>query len=205
MLELDHIAVSGASLDEARAYVEEALGVPMQMGGAHAVFGTHNALLALEGGLYLEAIAIDPNAPRPERARWFDLDRFAGRARLSNWICRSADLPAALAEIDAPLGAPVDLVRGQYQWQMAVPESGILPFDNCAPALLSWQSETQPAAALTPRGVRLTRLTVVHPQAQELKQVLGHRLSDNRIVFETGPAKIWAEFDTPHGVRSLSK
>ncbi len=83
---LDHIAVSGTTLPEAVAAVEEALGVRMQPGGEHAVFHTHNALLGLADGLYLEAIAINPDAPVPERPRWFDLDRFAGPARLTNWI-----------------------------------------------------------------------------------------------------------------------
>jgi len=42
------------------------LGVPFQPGGRHDVFGTHNALLGLADGLYIEAIAIaiDPDAPQ---------------------------------------------------------------------------------------------------------------------------------------------
>ena len=92
MLELDHLAVSGATLEAARAAVEDALGVPMQPGGEHDVFHTHNTLLGLEDGLYLEAIAINPAAPTPDRPRWFDLDRFEGSARLSNWICRTDDI-----------------------------------------------------------------------------------------------------------------
>ena len=76
MLQLDHLAVAARDLDEGRAVVEAALGVTLQRGGRHARFGTHNLLLGLEDGLYLEVIAIDPDAPGPDEARWFDLDRF---------------------------------------------------------------------------------------------------------------------------------
>lgn len=203
MLAFDHIAVSGESLAAATAHVEEALGVALQPGGAHAVFHTHNTLLGLEDGLYLEAIAADPEAPRPDRPRWFDLDRFTGPPRLTNWICRAPDLDAALAGLAMDLGAPVDLQRGDLRWRMAVPASGILPFDNCAPALIQWQTEAHPATRLAPAGVRLRRLTVIHPQARALESALAAVLRDARIVFETGPAALAAQFDTPHGPRSL--
>ena len=48
---LDHLAVSGDTLEAAQNYVEEALGVSMQMGGEHAVFYTHNKLMGLADGL----------------------------------------------------------------------------------------------------------------------------------------------------------
>ena len=57
---------------------------------------THNRLLGL-GDLYLEVIAADPSAPRPAWPRWFDLDRFTGAPRLTNWICACDDLEAAVA------------------------------------------------------------------------------------------------------------
>lgn len=203
MLELDHIAISGETLEEAQRFVEEALGVPLQPGGEHAVFHTHNALLGLEDGLYLEAIAINPDAPTPDRPRWFDLDRFEGAPRLTNWICRAPDLSDILEEIDLDLGEPVDLERGDLRWQMAVPRDGILPFDNCAPAIIAWKTRTHPASRLTPRGVRLRHLMVIHPQSGLLSEHLAPHLSDNRIVFETGSPGLRASFDTPQGVRDI--
>ena len=93
---LDHLAVSGETRDAARAHIEEALGFPMQTGGEHEKFATHNHLMGLEDGLYLEAISIDPNVPNPDRARWFNLDNFSGTPRLTNWICAVPDMAAAL-------------------------------------------------------------------------------------------------------------
>ena len=137
-MKFDHIAVAAETLAKATSHAEASLGVALQPGGEHAVFHTHNTLLGLEDGLYLEAIAINPDAPRPERPRWFDLDRFFGPARLTNWICACDDLDATLAALPEGFGEPVALQRGDLRWRMAVPQSGILPFDNCAPALIEW-------------------------------------------------------------------
>lgn len=204
MIAFDHIAIAGVTLTEAQTHVEQALGVALQPGGAHDVFSTHNALLGLEDGLYLEAIAINPDAPAPKRPRWFDLDRFTGLPRLTNWICRTDDLEAELAAIPADLGHPVDLQRGDLRWRMAVPETGILPFENCAPALIQWQTQQHPATSLACSGVRLTRLTVRHPEGGILRAMVAHHLNDDRIAFETGPAGLGATFATPHGPREIS-
>ena len=200
-MELDHFAIAANTLAEATAHVEEALGVPLQPGGEHAVFGTHNRLLGLADGLYLEAIAIDPEATPERQPRWFDLDRFEGAARITNWICRSSDLASTLAALSVDAGAPVSLTRGDLSWQMAVPNSGILPYDDIFPALIQWQGP-HPAPRLTQQGCSLRRLVVSHPEAQALAELLP--LDDARVVFEPGPAALRAEIDTPHGLRHLS-
>ncbi|WP_300032132.1 VOC family protein [uncultured Roseobacter sp.] len=201
----DHLAVSGETLEEATAFAEDALGIRMQPGGEHDVFFTHNTLLGLCDGLYLEAIAINPAAPSPGRPRWFDLDTFSGPARLTNWICRTDDMVAELKDLPAGMGDIVHLSRGDLRWMMAVPESGRLPFDNCAPALIQWQTARHPAQRLTPSGVRLRRLTVMHPQADDLRLMLQNSLADDRIAIETGAQGLLAEFDTPAGARVLGQ
>lgn len=203
MITFDHIAVAGETLAVATAHVEGALGVPLQQGGEHAVFHTHNTLLGLEDGLYLEAIAINPDAPQPDRARWFDLDNFAGPPRLSNWICRCDDLDATLAALPDGFGAPVDLQRGDLRWRMAVPHSGVLPYDNCAPALIEWVGDAHPAPRLTQQGCALTGLEVHHPQAEEMGALLAPLLADARIRFHTGVAALKAAFTTPRGPATL--
>lgn len=201
---LDHLAVAGETLAAAQAHVEQALGVSLQPGGEHAVFHTHNALLGLDDGLYLEAIAINPDAPQPTRRRWFDLDRFQGPARLTNWICQSDDIEVDLAALPGGMGDPVALQRGDLRWRMAVPQDGRLPFDNCAPALIQWDTALHPARMLAPSGVRLRRLTVQHPEAEAMNAMLSDHFSDDRLRYETGPATLAAEFDTPHGRRTLA-
>ncbi len=203
MITLDHLAVAGATLAAARAHVETTLGVPMQSGGEHAVFHTHNALLGLEDGLYLEAIAVNPDAPVPDRPRWFDLDRFSGPPRLGNWICRCDDLEATLARLPDGFGRPVDLQRGDLRWRMAVPDSGILPFDNCAPALIEWQGAAHPAPRLTQQGCRIAALEVRHPEASALAALLAPLMEAGEVGFATGPARLAARIETPGGVVTL--
>jgi hypothetical protein len=202
-LTLDHLAVAGETLEAAAEAVETALGIALAAGGAHDTFGTHNRLIGLEDGLYLEAIAIDPEASPPKRPRWFDLDRFAGAPRLTNWICRTEDLDALLAALPAGAGKPVSLTRGAFRWRMAVPETGRLPFDNLFPALIEWQGDLHPAPLLPVSRCALRRLVVAHPEALALRDHLAVSLDDERLVFEPGDASLLAEFDTPHGRRIL--
>lgn len=60
---LDHITVVARSLDEGVAHVCDALGIKMPSGGAHPAMGTHNRLMALGPGFFLEVIAVDPDVP----------------------------------------------------------------------------------------------------------------------------------------------
>lgn len=202
-LTLDHLAVSAESRDAGRAHVEEALGLPMQSGGVHPRFGTHNHLMGLQDGLYLEAISIDPEAAPPDRPRWFDLDRFAGKPRLTNWICAAADMRAACQQWPEAGGA-VDLERGDLRWQMAVPQTGQLPFDGMFPPLIAWQGSLHPKTMLKAQPARLSMLTVLHPEAEALAQRLG-AIKGGAVRFETATeAGLAAEFDTPHGRRVLT-
>ncbi|MEP3946349.1 VOC family protein [Ascidiaceihabitans sp.] len=202
-MQLDHLAVSGATLHEARTHVEDALGVNMQPGGEHDVFHTHNALMGLEDGLYLEAIAINPDAPQPDRPRWFALDDFEGAARLTNWICRTDDLKADMHNLPASMGTPVALQRGDLRWRMVVPKTGHLPFDNLCAALIKWDTPLHPATAMVQTGCRLRRLTLTHPDADALKATLDKVMRDDLIAIETGAVAMQAEFSTPHGPRNL--
>jgi hypothetical protein len=200
-LTFDHLAVSAETLEEGVAAVEAALGVALAGGGQHPHMSTHNRLIGL-GDLYLEVIAADPAAPKPDWPRWFDLDNFAGRPRLTNWIARCDDLVAEVAQAPVGVGVPVSLQRGDYRWQMAVPADGKLPFDGCFPALIQWEGALHPARALPESGLRLTRLEIAHPQADSLRAALN--LHDPRVEIVAGQSKeLRASFATPHGVRVI--
>lgn len=203
MLRFDHLAAAAETLAEGVDEVEAALGVALAPGGQHPLMGTHNRLLAL-GDLYFEVIAVNPDAPAPGHPRWFDLDTFTGRPRLTNWIAACDDLNAALRSLPAGLGAPLSLTRADLRWRMAVPATGRLPFDNAFPALIEWEGTAHPAPRLPEAGVRLLRLEVAHPEADALRAALAPHFSDPRVVFTQGPAKAMrAEFSTPHGPRAL--
>jgi Glyoxalase-like domain len=203
MLSFDHLAVTALTLDEGVASVEAALGIAMAGGGKHAHMGTHNRLLGL-GDLYLEVIATDPDAPPPAWPRWFDMDRFTGPPRLTNWVSRTGDIAAAISACPPGIGTPVALSRGDFRWEMAVPADGCLPFDGAFPALIQWHGHAHPASALPDAGIRLTRLEIAHPDATALTAALVPLFNDPRVIISQGAAKaLQATFFTPHGRRMI--
>lgn len=208
-MQFDHLAVAAEELEAGAQAVAAALGVALEPGGVHPAMGTHNWLLSLGPGEYLEVIAIDPAAPPPPQPRWFALDEFAGPARPVAWVACSENgaegLARALALAPPGVGRPMDLARGDLRWSMTVPESGLLPLDGLFPALIGWKGTAHPADRLPDRGVRLRRLVVSHPQAGALRAALAPLINDPRVVITLGaePA-LAAEFDTPHGTRFLA-
>jgi hypothetical protein len=80
----DHFVIAAAHLDDGAAWLHDRLGVSMSGGGRHRRMGTHNRLLRLGDGRYLEVIAVDAAAPAPDRPRWFGLDQPAMQARLAH-------------------------------------------------------------------------------------------------------------------------
>lgn len=205
-LVLDHIAVAAASLAEGLAHVEAALGVAMPAGGKHREMGTHNHVMRLGDGLFIEVIAIDPDAPPPGRARWFDLDRFgAAPPRLATWIARTGDLNAALAAAPPASGPPIQVSRGELTWHISVPEDGSLPFDGAYPTLIEWPPGPHPASRMTDLGCSLEHLQIEHPDAETIRKYLDPAFDDTRVHVAIGPQiRLTARIETPHGVRILS-
>jgi len=149
---------------------------------------------------YLEVIAPDPQAQRPDFPRWFDLDNFGGPPKLTNWVVSCPDLEEAWELAPANVGRIMSFQRGDYAWRMIVPETGILPFDNCFPALIEWHS-AHPVPKLPDPGLRFRRLKIAHPDAEGLRAVLAPFVSameNVRIVQAQTPA-LTAEIGTDSG------
>lgn len=197
-VKLDHLAVACVSLSEGTAWVQERLGVTLQPGGQHARYGTHNTLLGLADGLYLEVIAKEPGAVPDAGHSWFGLDDFSGPPRLANWICQTDDMAAA----PAVAGQAHALARGELAWQITVPDDGSLPMDGGFPTLIAWaQGTVHPATRLAPSGCALLRLDVAHPDVDEIAATL--TFDDPRVRLSKGPFAIQATFETPNGLRTL--
>lgn len=174
----DHLVIAAETLESGVVWAEERLGVPLQAGGKHARYGTHNALLGMADGLYLEVIAVDPEADAPHGPRWFGLDGFDGAPRLVTWVCSAQGLA------DAPLPEGFDhvvgLTRGDLAWDMAEARGGVLPYDQCHPGLIDWGTTPHPATRLAPSGLELMRLELGHPEAAGLNDALAP-LQDARV------------------------
>ena len=171
---VDHLVVAAASLGQGAAWCEATLGVVPGPGGRHALFGTHNRLLRLDGPdfecCYLEIIAIDPEAPPPTRSRWFGLDTaplqaaVAARPRLVHVVARCDDVDAARTRIVAAghdpgpvLEAGRDTPRGRLDWRITVPDDGRLAAAGALPTLLQWRG-AHPTDAMPPSGLSLRAL-----------------------------------------------
>ena len=200
MLEIDHIVVTAATLDEGTVFLEAALGVALSDIGHHEKMGTHNRLIGLGNGVYAEVIAIDPDGADPGVPRWYGLDDHAGSPRLSHWAARSTDLGASLENAPPGVGVPKSLQRAHYRWRFAIPPTGHLPFDDMVPALLQWEGDAHPAAALPTHGCALIGLFVTHPDMEKMLDQMPELQGMAGVAFSTGAAPgLRAEIDTPRG------
>lgn len=204
-LKLDHITVVARTLDEGSAYIKNALGIDMPSGGAHPLMGTHNKLLSLGSDVFLELIAIDPHAEEPGRPRWFNLDRFDGAPRLGTWVLGTDDIESALASAHQDSGLATQITRGGLEWLISVPDNGAMPMGGGFPTLIEWPTRPHPASRMTDLNCRLRRLTIEHPEVEEIERLIGHRIDTGLIKITEGTdLKIKASIQTPSGERELT-
>lgn len=214
-VEVDHLVVAAATLEQGDAWCRATLGVPSVEGGRHAGMGTHNRLLAIGSTAfartYLEIIAVDPEAPPPARPRWFGLDapalqqRLRERPRLMHVVARCSDLDERLAALHAlgiDAGAPVAAERasahGLLRWRIAGRADGQLLFGGALPTLIEWQG-AHPAAHLPPSAVRLAGLAL-----GGLPPAVVDALGLEAVRGRAGAPALSASFDTPLGTVTVS-
>jgi hypothetical protein len=209
VVEPDHLVLAAHDLDAGAAWLESRLGVKLASGGKHLRMGTHNRLLGLGDGFYLELIAIDPDAVAPGRPRWFALDRLpaSDRPRLIHWVARSDDIEADAARSAEPPGEILPMERGDYRWRITVPADGHLPGDGLLPTLIQWDVPFHPASRLPDAGCRLMKLEGFHPQPARIRTVLdslglGARL-DVHAAAAGEAAQLVASVKTPRGLVEL--
>ncbi len=204
---LDHIVVVAPSLSTGAAFVERSLGVPPGPGRKHPHMGTHNVLMSLGPTVYLEVVAIDPDAPPVSRPRWFGLDDVlaSSAARLAAWVANTDDIHA---HASPALGVVEQMERDGLTWQMTSTADGHPPLSGAAPLLIQRASSFHPASRLADVGLRLRCLHIQHPHPGEVAQVLAHMaLADApRVALTEGAVcALAAEIQTPAGVRWLGK
>lgn len=206
---LDHLVVTAPNLKSGVQWVRDALGVTAELGGKHPRMGTHNCLLRLGERTYLEVISPDPNAPEPDRPRWFALDRMkpGASACLATWVARTGNIEQAAAAADESLGAIEPMERGDLQWLITVPENGLLALGGVAPILIEWRTLEHPAAGLRESGCELLQLDLYHPQPARVERILQAIGMDGRKLRlqssgERAP-RLVATVQTPGGIKTL--
>ncbi|NKI97657.1 VOC family protein [Rhizobacter sp. SG703] len=207
--QIDHLTVTAPTLAQGAAFVRDALGVELQPGGEHPRMGTHNLLLRLGDSLFLEVIAVNPDAPRPTRPRWFALDALHANAppRLTTWVARTDDIRRAGASAPEALGPIEPITRGRLQWLITIPADGSLPLGGAAPALIEWQTPVHPASGLQDVGCSLQRFEVFHPEPDRIGALLAALGLAQAVVVSPLPAgaapRLVAQIRTPSGLRTI--
>ncbi len=208
--EPDHLVVTAGSLSDGVAFVEQALGVSMQPGGKHVRMSTHNALLRIGARLYLEVIAADPDAPSPNRPRWFQLDErnTDERPSLATWVVRTDNIQKAESSFLPGTGKIESMERGTLRWMISIPSDGRLAAGGVAPSMIQWLTEPHPASRLPESGVSLIRLEGFHPQPESVEEMLtsvSFRGDFQLTKIPSGQlAGLRAVFQTPNGLKELS-
>ncbi len=213
MAELDHIAVVAPDLATGIAWVRETLGIEPLPGGKHPEMGTHNHLLRLGDGVFLEVISVDPGAGKPSpHRRWFGLDDPAqlrrdwreGR-RLRAWVARCTGLEAQIGTRGPTFGEPMTVSRGERSWQFSVRADGSLPADGALPHLIDWGEAGPPASAMPDMGCKLQALVIETPEPAFVRSTLetlalpfAPNVRDGKVV------RLIAAIETPFGVRILT-
>ncbi len=198
---LDHLVYGVPDLEAGVEDLTRRTGIRATAGGRHQGRGTHNALLGLGPGSYLELIAPDPGQPTPPQPRRFGLDRL-GQPRLVAWAIRVQDIEAEVrrARRGGYDPGPVERMSRdrpdglRLEWRLT-PELPELP--SLVPFLIDWGSSPHPSQSASP-GLHLRELRGQHPDPEPVRQrllALGVHLPVDR-----GPAPaLIATLETPQG------
>ncbi len=161
LLNLDHMVLACAELEEGATWLQEKLGVPLAPGGQHLGFGTHNRLLQLGGGTYLELIAPDPNQSSVSQARPFELDQFRPKVpTLVHFVTNTANLDEALPQLFYVPGVATTMKRGDLRWKISAAQEGKLQNSGTWPTVIEWPAKVHPSKTLPYQGVRLERFVL---------------------------------------------
>ena len=204
---LDHLVYAAPDLDLATVDLERCLGVRPGYGGKHAGGLTHNALLSLGEGAYLEIIAPVPGVTASAGVLPFGLGALT-TARLAAWAAAVDDLERRVETARVAGYEPGEVITGgrdlpdggHLSWRLAVrPQPA---GDGLVPFLIQWTSEPHPSAT-APKGCRFVALRAEHPEPESLLAMLQALAFDLAVTGGDAPRLI-ATLETPNGRVELS-
>ena len=177
-MRIDHVIYSTSDLDAAARRVEEAVGVAAVPGGRHEGLGTHNRIVPLDDGTFIELLAIaDPGEASSSPVAAALQAAISAREGLLGWAIAVPDVD----EVAARLGTQMTTIsrEGMTARLTGVAESlrePYLPFFIERPA----DPETNPV----PSGAAEITWIEVGGDAQRLERWLGDAELPVRIVGE---------------------
>ena len=175
---IDHIVIGAATLKDGVDYVQRFLGVEIPFGGVHTAMGTHNHLMQLGDSVFLEVIAVNPDMPAPDSARWYGLDDPFIRAqlesgpRLLTWVVNTQDMRALFKNTGELFGKPVKVSRNNLSWLFGLPDDGRLLAGGLLPYIIEWHCEEHPASLMADTQCALASIEIDHPNSHWLQSRL---------------------------------
>jgi hypothetical protein len=168
---IDHILIGAADLDSARAWLAETTGVEPVYGGKHPT-GTHNALLSLGRGTYLELIAPQPGTP--SRSPYGDFAGLTTPQPIGFAVAGGAIEPlrrrleaAGFALTSPKAGSRVTPAGATLHWQTFDLQREFAQ----APFFIVWSADSPHPSTTSPAGCALRRFALAGPDHAELERV----------------------------------
>ena len=203
---IDHLLYASTNLEQGMDEIESLLGVRPVLGGHHPQYGTHNALLSLGPGIYLEIIARDPQLPAPKRGALIDV-RSDSESRLVTWVYRTANIRDS-AEAAAKAGIGLGSVESgsrtkpdgsEISWQLTDPYA--MPMGGAVPFLINWEKTVHPSIVV-PSGGRLVKFVIEHPEPNRVREALSALEADIKVT-EGDEFRLSALIATKDGMATL--
>lgn len=207
-MDLDHLIFAVPELRAGASRMEKLIGAEPETGGRHQGLGTHNRLVGLGPGRYLEIIAVDPEQRDPARPRWFGLDDLT-EPTLVTWCARASRSLERLIARGRRAGIDLgDAVEGSRRrpdgsllsWTFSDPwaprAGGVIPF------LIDWGPSPHPSDDL-PAVCSLHALRLEHPQPEDVRAWLAALGLDTPVSRGHAP-RVVASLETLNGIVELS-
>ena len=175
-LDLDHLVLGVADLDDAAATLLDEHGLVALAGGRHPLWGTANRIVPL-GSCYLELVAVvDPDVAADSAfGSW--VAAMSARQSDWGWAVRTSDIAATAERLDLDVvpGSRVTPAGLELRWQLAgVPAADT---DRTLPFFIEWGDGTpMPGSAHADHPAGEVRIGAIEVQtdAAELGRRLGH-------------------------------
>ena len=203
---IDHIVYAVPDLHKAIKALGKKLGVEPVYGGKHQTFGTHNALVGLGKGCYLELLAADQENTDVFPPRWMGVD-IISKPTITRWAIVSDDIDEQarkLQNINPDMGHVQQGMRRKtdgslLRWKLAMPlpkpEVEVIPF------ILDWQGSIHPSHDLE-NTCSIHSFSLGHPNARYMSHAL-KQAGIEADIQESEQSFIKLQLKTPNGIVDL--
>ena len=210
---IDHLVIGASTLIQGVNFVADILGVEMPYGGTHSKMGTHNHLMQIGDGVFIEVIAINWEIDPPGRPRWYGLDdpfirqQIEKQPALLTWVVNTRNINELIRMANFSLGKAELISRGNLSWHFGLPEDGRLLAGGMLPYAIEWKTDRHPSANMADLKCRFHSLEIYHTYSRWLQSALTSIGALDLVKIKTLPKDqapyMIAKINTPYGNKEL--